>query len=353
MDSSSSVPYNTPKGPSQRGPRTQKPTNNKVNKGKRKGTKHEDTTNKASTGEQKKKTKKKAPSKNVQRQFIAAVLRGEDVDTSKLQKTKVILERSEEYPYIVAEMLRDATLFARDIRESDTQCVFYTDGSVTPGQDSQPEPSSLSSSCSSLLSEASSPSPRLSPSRGSTSPSSPDCPSPSSASSTPLLVSCRQFGGASVVYRGALPEAQWICLGFALPSTCKSGEAELHGVDQALQLATDRATHDNSFKKKIVILTDCTEALQQVANCLRKYEPASKTAKAACNKIRLLRQKGIEIELRWVPAHMGQNGCQGNHLANQVARNASNDCSRSCAVDVEEVKPLGDLVSQANELRAS
>ncbi|PTU25170.1 hypothetical protein P175DRAFT_0520977 [Aspergillus ochraceoroseus IBT 24754] len=197
------------------------------------------------------------------------------------------------FPNIIVEPRSAALAFATIAPDLESLFLVWTDGSVL-GKLSSPS-SSPSSPCSS-------------------SPS-----SPSSLPSLPITVGA----GASAVYEDSSEPAGWTCSAVHLPNIANIEQAELHGIEAGLNIALERVNTVPEFakkKKKIVLFSDCQGALRRISEYLKS--PADslwEVIPAISEKLAALRLLGIELELRWVPAHQK---IPGNMVADAIAKNA-------------------------------
>ncbi|KAL4990987.1 hypothetical protein BDW68DRAFT_153098 [Aspergillus falconensis] len=135
-------------------------------------------------------------------------------------------------------------------------------------------------------------------------------------------------GSAPVVYK---KEDEWASYALSLPDVEQSREAEGRGIEQGLQMALDRARNDSTFRERIVVLTDCHNAMRSIAQHItgraeRSNSSLLMAAEAASCNSRTLRRFGMEVKLLWSPAHLG---IEGNTAADKVAGNARTYTSRS------------------------
>ncbi|KAI9373280.1 hypothetical protein BJX61DRAFT_390491 [Aspergillus egyptiacus] len=262
-------------------------------------------------------------------------------------KPQVVLESSQEHPYIFFDTPDNAKSFAASVKCSERQWVLFTDGSFhSPVKSPSPSPSPSPPHSRSI--RPMSPSASSSASASSSSSASQDddttlsSPYPTPPSSPSFSVTSRASfsvanAGASVVYEE--PANNWVQYGFCLPGVTKSEEAELHGIGQALQLAVDGEAVINAHGRKIVILADCQPALLAIAECLKgANEDQSETAREAARKATRLRRLGVEIEMRWVPSH---SKIAPNMVADSVAAQARRVCGQ-VMTDDRKVIPIGN-----------
>ncbi|KAL2849445.1 hypothetical protein BJY01DRAFT_143373 [Aspergillus pseudoustus] len=227
------------------------------------------------------------------------------------------LKSSAEFPDIIIEKPDAALDFEETVSKLGTHWVLYVDGSTKPATKTAPlRPASASS--------FESPSPS---SRGS---------SPSRPGSPPSETTI-QCSGASVIYEDKTEIARWKEIGVSLPGVESSLEAELYGIDQGLKLILDEKLKGTAFEKKVVILTDCQEALKTLKKQLMaEMKNPSKAAEAAASKAVELRHLKVPLELRYVPGHMGVHG---NQVADRYAKQASEYCLKLKASDIGKIVP--------------
>ncbi|KAL5003716.1 hypothetical protein BDV10DRAFT_180245 [Aspergillus recurvatus] len=269
---------------------------------------HSNETNGGSSGQfqglEHKANKKKKKSKNQQRQALSGG------NTALFRRRRVVLQSTDDYPDIIIERTDVAARFAQNAQSSDEQWVIFVDGSAAPRA---------------TLPGLRSSSPLSSSSRDSSPPAS--CSRGSSNLHTPPLALYRLDGGASVAYKEG---DEWKTDAFSLPDVETSWEAEVRGIEQGLQMALNRARNDSTFRKRIVVLTDCHNAMTLIAQHItgraeRFNSSLSTAAEAASRNARTLRQFGMEVKLLWSPAHLG---IEGNTAADKVAGNARAYTSR-------------------------
>ncbi|KAL2868601.1 ribonuclease H family protein [Aspergillus lucknowensis] len=284
------------KDPSRPPPRTDSAKPTKCSMGNRKdGSKIENRhggngNNKTAVGQKIKKKRRRKMRRNDKRQLLSQTLENDDEGYDQFGGRTDLLESSRIYPDIIIDGLRPALDFARNEHSSDTQWILYVDGSVSPA----PSPSS-------------SPPATSSPS------------SPTSSLSQSRFTHC-SCAAASVVYEDASRPFGWRVFSYSLPGVEKSHDAELCGIDRALQLTLDKVHEDTTFRKKVIILTDCQGSLKLLAEHLMNVaSQPSEVAATASSKALQLRRLGVQLELRYVPAHMRVDG---NVLADRAAKNA-------------------------------
>ncbi|KAI3545670.1 zinc knuckle [Colletotrichum abscissum] len=98
-------------------------------------------------------------------------------------------------------------------------------------------------------------------------------------------------------------------------STVYAGE--LQGIVLALEMAQADKENGND-RSKVFIHTDNQAAIRSSAN--PKGKSGAYLLKAIAEKTQALREQGLEVELRWVPAHIG---IQGNEAADIAAKEAT------------------------------
>ncbi|KAL4785922.1 hypothetical protein BJX76DRAFT_366541 [Aspergillus varians] len=292
-------------------------------------------------GGNKKNRKKKKTRKSDRRLLLSQTCENDGNKDGRLGKTRVLLKSTEEFPFIFIDQTDKALDFAKAAHSPDAQLVLFVDGSIIDSESSSDQGSPTSSS-----SSFGSPSPSASPSSHGSSIMSPSF--PPTPPSSPLPSARRFDGGASVIYMGA--DGEWQSQGFSLPGVRESQGAEMRGIEQGLQLVLDRVEDDPAFRRKIVILTDCQPAMKVLAQHITGTVDSShrsEVAAAASRKACQLRQLGMEVEVRWVPAHMGKKfGAMGNMLADSIAKNASAYTSRLSDARARELE--GTVQRMAN-----
>ncbi|CEL02874.1 hypothetical protein ASPCAL04037 [Aspergillus calidoustus] len=247
-------------------------------------------------------------------------------------KQTYILEGSDKFPDIIIEKQEAAAEYTKKVRSSCSHWVMYTDAS-SPGSSpaASPEPSSPLRGRSASVSSSETAS---SSSRGS---------SPSEPESPPSLI---QYSGAAVVYEDKSAPTGWYERGFGLQGVVRSGEAEMYGVDQALQLALDALSPEDP-RKKVSLLTDSQEALRMIKKQLTsKTAKFSKVTEAAASKTVKLRERGIQLELRWVPGH---TKLPGNMVADRCAADTRVAFENNKASSIGKITPWSRPKSTVRE----
>lgn len=265
-----------------------------------------------------KKAKKK--SKNVQRQLVSQNIGKAEEDRVHIGRSEVLLEATDELPYIKIDEKINAINFADAAQTTDEQLVLFVDGS--------------SSTCgpSSIASHGI---PTPPPTPTSSSP-------PTSASPTPPYLA-NHHGGAAVVYKEA---DTWESVGFSLPFIHGSDEAEMRGLEQGFELALEDLQDSSNSRIKVLVFTDYQGVMRKLAKCLSgKVQPRVPAEAMAASKARQLRKLGMAVEVRWAPAHMGRFKSDGNSTADIVARNGlaytfnlSEDRARGLAGEVHRME---------------
>ncbi|OJJ03388.1 hypothetical protein ASPVEDRAFT_84836 [Aspergillus versicolor CBS 583.65] len=266
-------------------------------------------------GGKEKKNKKKKKSQNVKRQEVSENMGKDKQDRVGMGKSEVVLAATDEFPYIKIDDRITALEFAKAAKTTDEQLVLFVDGS------------SWKRGNHSILSHGI--------------PTPP--PTPTSSSSTPSPLRDHN-GGASVVYK---ENNTWKYVGFSLPYIHDSNEAEVRGLEQGFVLALENAQNNSDSRNKLVVLTDCQVTMWWLAKCLtgEDVKPEMPAVAMAASKARQLRRLGMVVEVRWVPAHMGKKGAEGNSVADQIAKNAlaytsnlSKDRARELAGEVHRTE---------------
>lgn len=241
------------------------------------------------------KKKKRKKSKNEERQLVSENMGKGEKDRVNIGKPEVVLAATDEFPYIKFDDKVDALAFAKAADTTNRQLVLFVDGSASK---------------------------RDIPFHGiPTPPPSPEIAS-RAASPPPAPLSLGSNGGASVVY---YENGKWECAGFSLPYIHGSDEAEMRGLEQGFGIALENAQDNSNSRNKVIIFTDCKWAMKRLAECLKgnDVQSAMPAVAMAASKARELRRLGMDVEVRWIPAHMGQHSPKGNFMADLVAKNAN------------------------------
>lgn len=266
-------------------------------------------------GGKEKKNKKKKKSQNVRRQEVSENMGKDKQDRVGMGKSEVVLAATDEFPYIIIDDRITALEFSKSAKTTDEQLVLFVDGASSKRAN------------------------HSIPYYGIPTPP----PTPTSSSSTPSPL--RDFnGGASIVYK---EDNSWEHVGFSLPYIHSSNEAEMRGLEQGFALALENAQDNSNSRNKFVVLTDCQPVMKSLAKCLTGEDPkpGMPAVAMAASKARQLRRLGMVVEVRWVPAHMGKKGAEGNAVADQIAKNAlaytsnlSEDRARELAGEVHRTE---------------
>ncbi|KAL2797635.1 hypothetical protein BJX66DRAFT_87987 [Aspergillus keveii] len=116
---------------------------------------------------------------------------------------------------------------------------------------------------------------------------------------------------------------------FTLSPTCSSNTGELFAIMAAVGIAADlgqKRSHDSDTPRRIIIFSDCAPSL----NAIRRDHAIPRSVKKCANggglmvklaeKSLEISRSGVQLELRWVPGHSGN---QGNQRAHILARRAA------------------------------
>ncbi|KAL3442066.1 hypothetical protein BJX65DRAFT_313150 [Aspergillus insuetus] len=154
--------------------------------------------------------------------------------------------------------------------------------------------------------------------------------SPSGLQSPPPPI----YSAAAVVYEDPSEPLGW--RGFGLRGVLHSREAELYGVNQALQLALDTLQPEPP-QITVSILTDSQDSLRMIKEHLtsKKAKPYE-VAEAAASKAVKLREREIPLELRWVP---GYKKLPGNMVADTYAADARAASENNKASSIGKITP--------------
>lgn len=74
----------------------------------------------------------------------------------------------------------------------------------------------------------------------------------------------------------------------------------------------------NQLLQKLTIFTDNQSAIQAIT--APSAQPGQQILRFIVSAIDRLREQNIEVEIRWIPAHIG---VEGNELANSAAKEAT------------------------------
>ena len=99
--------------------------------------------------------------------------------------------------------------------------------------------------------------------------------------------------------------------------------AELQGINLALEIADEETESDNT-RSKLIIFTDNQAAIKTF-----QYPAGRSGAYIATSAVRLIdklqRDRQIQVEIRWIPAH---TGIWGNEAADKAAKSAATESLR-------------------------
>lgn len=140
----------------------------------------------------------------------------------------------------------------------------------------------------------------------------------------------KRSAGAAVVFQ-ADDGQKWQERVFPLGQESDAFTAEMAAIAEGLAVALSKTLTTPTKIHKVVIFSDCREALSRV-NELRQREFSEEWLRSEVNSVlrKLITRAqyfcriGISIELRWVPAH---SGVEGNIRADRAARSAAEDDS--------------------------
>ncbi|KAL5343424.1 hypothetical protein BJX70DRAFT_169194 [Aspergillus crustosus] len=251
--------------------------------------------------------KKKRLSRNDKRQLIS------QPDTPPLGESRHILRSVDGHPDIIIEDYKSAKDFASAAHCSSTELFLWVDGSFSASLEGRIAPASCSQSPPSSLSPK------------------------------------RSAAGASVVYQ--TENGEWKNETYGLPGARGWQEAEIHRLNLGLQKALTKVQNDPELRK-IVIFSDCQGALESLVKHIARAVERSKVsmaAKQAFFKAKQLRQLGISLELRWVPAHMK---VAGNIVADMIAKNASHSTACLSESRAKELDGTAQLLENPYRIAA-
>ncbi|KAL2838276.1 hypothetical protein BJY01DRAFT_220075 [Aspergillus pseudoustus] len=138
-----------------------------------------------------------------------------------------------------------------------------------------------------------------------------------------------ELSGCAVTYKKQPTSSDWVQRTFSLPSKCSSKSGELFPIMGAVIIAADivqKRCHDSKTPRRIIIFSDCTQALQAIRANKRNPRCAKMAASCGILLVKLaeksleINRSGILLELRCVPGHSGN---PGNRRAHVLARRAA------------------------------
>lgn len=140
----------------------------------------------------------------------------------------------------------------------------------------------------------------------------------------------KRCAGAAVVFQ-AEDGQDWQERVFSLPRESDTCTAEMAAISEGLAVALSQTLTQPAEVCKVVIFSDCQEALSRVHE-LRQHTFSEEWLQSERNLVlrklitrsQYFRKLGISVELRWVPAH---SGVEGNIRADRAARSAAADDS--------------------------
>lgn len=140
----------------------------------------------------------------------------------------------------------------------------------------------------------------------------------------------KRAAGAAVVFQPDDGQS-WQERVFTLPRESDAFTAEMAAIAEGLAVALSQTLTNPAEIHKVVIFSDCQEALSRV-NELRQRIFSEAWLRSEHNSVlrKLITRSqyfgriGIPIELRWVPSH---SGVEGNMRADRAARSAAEDDS--------------------------
>ena len=100
-------------------------------------------------------------------------------------------------------------------------------------------------------------------------------------------------------------------------------DAELYGIKRALEIATGKLSR-NPYIKRLIILSDSQAAVKRAST--DRLGPGQKIAIDIIANAQVLTDKGIEVNLQWVPSHIR---IEGNERADKAAKEAAKSPSTS------------------------
>jgi ribonuclease HI len=113
--------------------------------------------------------------------------------------------------------------------------------------------------------------------------------------------------------------------------------AELRGIELAFQIALD--VHANTLSPgKCVIFTDNQAAIQAVAN--PKCPSGQYILAQAVRALDKLRDLGWEVQIRWIPAHIGVPGNEAADRAAKEAAGSNRNTLQNSGPELEQLKIL-------------
>lgn len=118
---------------------------------------------------------------------------------------------------------------------------------------------------------------------------------------------------------------------FPCPRESDAFTAEMAAIAEGLAVALSQTLTDPAKIHRVVIFSDCREALSRVNEVRQRrfseellLSEANSVLRKLITRSQYFRRIGISIELRWVPAHLG---VEGNIRADRAARSAAEDDS--------------------------